>query len=395
MTPRQQFLNLINRKSNTILPRPTAKPSRVPRTPVGRPGVPLHWFMSFFNEKTAAELLGEENIPGDCLPEFRYNTRGSDRADWDRKLAYTKACGHFTVTVGWSACIAFGHGGPGEFAERMTEVGDGYRFSEFETGVMKEVRYNPHFYHHYDYPAASPDDFDKIKLPDPRDPARYVGIAEEAAYYKEQGYIACASLNGFFSGLHYFLYPYDLLLADLLLEPEFVGEMLERLGNFNISAADELLKHGVEMINFCDDLGSGESMLISPALYRKFFFPWHKRLADLCHTYGAYLHMHSHGNINAVMDDIYETGVDILNPCDPCDGMDLAELKRKYGDRILFAGGVDKFFFEWSHERQKEYLDGLAERTGGGFILMDSGGVPENVGKERFDVIRGMFHGYL
>ena len=372
MNGREIFFDLINRKSNNA-----------PK-----------WFMSFFNEKTAQNLLGEDNVPNDCLLEFEFNLGGSNKSEWNKKINYAKACGHFAITAGFGACIAFGHGGPGEFAEHMTETGENYRISVFETGTKKEVKYNPHFYHHYDYPVNGPEDICKINLPDPRDDSRYIGLKEEAEYYKKHGYIVCASLNGFFSGLHYFLYPYDLLLADILLELEFIGEMLEILGNFNLAAAEEMLKRGIDMINFCDDLGTGTSMLISPELYRRFFFPWHKKLANLCHSYGAYLHMHSHGNINSVMDDIYKSGVDILNPCDPCDGMDLIELKKRYGDKIIFAGGINKFFFEWDKNKQSEYIEDLVKKAGGGFILMDSGGVPENVTREQFESIRGIFGGY-
>jgi len=368
-TPREQFLSLMRRESAPV----------------------LSWFMAFFNEKTGQKLLGEENVQTDCIPGDDLRHGACTPENRVRKLAYAKACGHFTIGVGHGGGFAFGHGGPGEFGERMIDKGENYRIAQFETGVKKEVKYNPHFYHHFDYPIDGPADVDKIVLPDPRDPARYAGIREESDFYKSQGYATFANLNGFFSGVHYFLYPYDKLFEDLLLEPEFVHKMLEKLGTFNLSAAEELLKCGVDMITFCDDLGNGTSLLMSPALYCEFFLPWHKKLADLCHEYGAYLHMHSHGNINKIMEDIAESGVDMLNPLDPCDGMDLPAIKKQYGGRMTFVGGIDKFFFEWEYDKQRDYIFNLAEAAGGGFILMDSGGVPENVTKEQFDGIRTIF----
>jgi len=344
----------------------------------------LPWIMSFFNEKTAEKLLGNENVPHDLVPNWDYNARCSDKDDWERKVNYSRACGNFTAGVGWGTCISFGHGGPGEFREKMIETGENLRRSEFETGTKKEVHYNPHFYHHYNHPIKEPGDLANLSLPDPNDLSRYEGIAEETAFYKKNDLVVYANLNGFFSGLHYFLYPYDMLLADLLLEPDFIREMLNKVGEFNIAAAENILKCGVDMITFCDDLGSGTSMLISPGLYRDFFFPWHKKLADLCHKYGAYLHMHSHGNINKIMDDIYEAGVDILNPCDTTDGMDMPSLMKKYGDRIIFAGNINKFFFAMDAKSQKEYIDNLIKETGGGFILMDACGIPENLSPQAF-----------
>lgn len=369
MNNREKFFSIVKNKSQDI----------------------MSWIMSFFDERTAIRLLGADSVPDDILPGPDWGFGASERYNWDKKIKYAHATGNFAIGVGRGACIAFGHGGPGEFLERTLETGSNYRISEFETGVRKEVRYNPHFYHHFNYPVKEPSDIENIKLPDPDDMSRYANIKEEVEYYKERDFIVYANLNGFFSGLHYYLYPYDQLLADLILEPSLINALLEKLGYFNLKAAEHLLKCGVDMITFCDDLGSGKSLLMSPELYREFFLPWHKKLAGLCHKYGALLHMHSHGNINKIIKDIYEAGIDLLNPNDPCDGMDLPKLKEIYGDRITFVGGIDKFFFKWNHKEQEDYLAQLIKKTGGGFILMDSGGVPENVTTEDFKKIRNLF----
>jgi uroporphyrinogen-III decarboxylase len=71
--------------------------------------------------------------------------------------------------------------------------------------------------------------------------------------------------------------------------------------------------------------------------------------------------------------------------------MDLPALKKKYGDKIIFVGGVDKFFFDWDKKQQKAYVRQLVRDTGGGFILMDSGGVPENVTPEGFAYVKELF----
>jgi uroporphyrinogen decarboxylase len=258
--------------------------------------------------------------------------------------------------------------------------------------VKKEVRRDPHFYQHYDYPLHGPEDLDRMILPDAGAAQRYQGFAAEVAYYKQHDLITYANLNGFFSGIHYYLYPYDLLLMDLLLEPDFVQAMLDRLGAWNLCAAEHLLQCGVDVIAFCDDLGSGQSLLMSPLLYRRFFAPWHKRLADLCHRYGALLHMHSHGNINAIIGDLCAAGIDLLNPNDPEEGMDLPALKRTYGDHITFAGGLDKTFFTLPQAGQEARVRGLVQETGGGFILMDAGGVPEGVTPVQFARIMALFN---
>jgi len=54
--------------------------------------------------------------------------------------------------------------------------------------------------------------------------------------------------------------------------------------------------------------------------------------------------MHNHGNINKIIRCLYDIGIDILNPLDPHDGMNVVELIEKYGDMITFVGGINKFF---------------------------------------------------
>lgn len=350
----------------------------------------LSWIMAFFNVATAQRLIGADNVPADCSPEKEWIYGASSPENIRRKIRYAEATGNFSIGVGRDGSFAFGHGGPGEFCQKLVEQGDNYSITQYETGVLCRTQVAPHFYHNYAHPVTDRESLAKLALPDPCLPERYTGIKEEADIIRQSGYAVHASLNGFYSGLHYFLYPYDKLLEGLLLEPEFIGEMTEKLGAFNLKAAERLLTCGVDMITFCDDLGSGNALMMSPVLYRRFFKPWHARLADQCHRHGAVLHMHSHGNINAIVGDICEAGVDMLNPLDPTEGMDLPALKKRYGN-MTFVGGLDRFFFSWGIARQREYLQALAKRAGGGFILMDSGGVPENVTREQFEGIMALF----
>jgi uroporphyrinogen decarboxylase len=56
---------------------------------------------------------------------------------------------------------------------------------------------------------------------------------------------------------------------------------------------------------------------------------------------GLYVIKHSDGNLWPILDMIIDTGIDCLDPIDPLGGMDLAEVKEKYGDRVALKGNVD------------------------------------------------------
>lgn len=346
------------------------------------------WPMGFGNLDTAKRLIGEDNVPLDISPEYEYKKGASDERNMELKIKFAEQVDSCVIGVGKGGSFSHGHGGPGEFREKLLDIGDNYTISIYETGVKKEVRTNPHFMRYFDHQGEYEELFDRLEFPNALDASRYTGIKEEVAFFKQKGYFTTANINGFFSGLHYFLCPYDKILVYLLLEPEFVHKMMKKLGEFNLQAAESLLKCGVDSITFCDDLGSGNSLLFSPDLYEEFFFPWHKEIADLCHSYGAFVHMHSHGNINKIISKLAEAGIDMLNPCDPYENMSLEQLKAEYGHRITFVGGVDKFFFEWDRARMTEHLKNVIKtgRKGGGYIFMDSSGsIPENVSKETFD----------
>ena len=114
-------------------------------------------------------------------------------------------------------------------------------------------------------------------------------------------------------------------------------------------------------------------------------------LADLVHGYGSALHMHSHGNINLILDRIVGTGVDMLNPLDPTEGMDLALVRERY-PCLTLVGGMDKYIFDQEPEAIEAQLRRSVETCGrrGRFILMDTGGIPETVNQAQFQVFRAI-----
>jgi uroporphyrinogen decarboxylase len=57
------------------------------------------------------------------------------------------------------------------------------------------------------------------------------------------------------------------------------------------------------------------------------------------HEAGKDVWLHSCGKIEAILDDLIEMGVDVLNPVQP-ECMDIYRLKDKYGSRITFWGGI-------------------------------------------------------
>ena len=131
-------------------------------------------------------------------------------------------------------------------------------------------------------------------------------------------------------------------MMDLVTNKDFMNAYLDKLLTWVDQAGTRLVELGVDMIWIGDDFGMQDRMLISPQLFREFFKP---RYAYLFQKWKAInpqvkIAFHSDGNIDPIIPDFIDLGLDILNPVQP-KSMDPARLKREYGRHLTFWGTVD------------------------------------------------------
>jgi len=236
------------------------------------------------------------------------------------------------------------HAGSGAFRVVKTEESEEkWRIAEWETGAvwrMGTVK-NVWAREYIKYPVECEEDLEDLELPDPDDPERYEGLEKIIKYIAEEGFFPSCSINGFFSGVWYYIRgPLHRILRDMYANRAFFVKLLRKVGEFNLKAEKNLLERGAMMIGWADDLGYNKGTFMSPKLYEELIFPWHKKAIKLAHKYGAFVNMHSHGNINAILPLLVDAGLDILNPIGPSDNMDLGALKEKYGDKLCLQGGL-------------------------------------------------------
>ncbi len=163
------------------------------------------------------------------------------------------------------------------------------------------------------------------------------------------------------------------LFVDMAERPEFVEELLDRILNeWNLPIIDQQLALGVDGFYFADDWGSKTNLMFSKAMWRRFIKP---RLA-VCYARataaGAYVGQHTDGNVQAVIPDLIEIGLDILNPIQ-ASVYDPNGIKAQYGDRLTLYGGVDvetTMSFGSPDEVRAEVFDRANKLgQGGGYIL--------------------------
>jgi uroporphyrinogen decarboxylase len=166
------------------------------------------------------------------------------------------------------------------------------------------------------------------------------GVAEKVKHLKDRGY-AVSAPAGSISEWVYGLRGMAELLVDMVDNPDFAEPVFDRVAALDEQMAVGLAEAGVDIICFYDDTATQEGMLISPQLWRKWMKPrWSKVFSAARRVNPEILiFYHSCGNVEAIIPELIELGVTVMNPIQP-EAMDPIYIKQKYGDRICLWGGI-------------------------------------------------------
>jgi len=134
-------------------------------------------------------------------------------------------------------------------------------------------------------------------------------------------------------------------LEDLMVNPALVDAAMERIFEIHAGIVRNALVAAGDLATFvyvAEDLGTQESLLMSPAAFRRSIKPWLSRMIDLVHACGAKAFHHDDGAIRPLLPDLIEIGIDVLNPVQwRCRGMDRRTLAEEFGRSVVFHGGID------------------------------------------------------
>jgi len=134
-------------------------------------------------------------------------------------------------------------------------------------------------------------------------------------------------------------------LMDLLAFPDLVTASLDRIEEIQTIMLRRFLDRAskyLDLVFISDDIGGQNNLLISPDSWEYFLKPRMQRWCSLIHSYGLKVFYHTDGASGELVAPLIECGIDVLNPVQhKCPGMEMAGLKKKYGDKIIFHGGVD------------------------------------------------------
>ncbi len=203
-----------------------------------------------------------------------------------------------------------------------------------------------YFDEYLEYPIAGPEDLEANPFDSADLASRYGHFvkkvkrqsAKRCCFCKVGGpYLRAANLRG-----------ETQFLIDIVTDPPFAREMADRMADFLTAiglaslARGDLYDTGIWIY---DDIAYNHNPMFSPASFEEVFLPAYKRMISAFKGAGANkVILHSDGNIFPVLDMLVDAGIDGINPVEPRAGMDVIQLKKKYGERLSMVGGMCNAF---------------------------------------------------
>lgn len=168
---------------------------------------------------------------------------------------------------------------------------------------------------------------------------------------------------------------------------ELVDKLNNKLGELVLSMFEYFAQSDiVDAIWYSDDIAYTNSLMVSPAVLDKYFFPWLKKIGDLAKRYNKPLIYHTDGILYDVMDKIVDCGVDAIHPIEP-KAMNIAEVKEKYGDKLCLIGNIDVDLLSRGtiQEIKKNVIKNIEEAGfNGGYCVGSGNSIPEYVKLENY-----------
>ena len=279
------------------------------------------------------------------------------------------------------------------FEKKILEENDRWYIATSQWGVtmkhFKEEDSTPEF---LDYRVVDADSWAEAKarmtLDDDRIPWKM--LKENFPKWRAEGRWIRAVFWFGFDVTHSWMMGTENLLIAMMEEPELAEDMFDTYLSRTTALYDRLWDAGYHFdeMFWYDDMGYKGTTFFSPAMYRNLLQPYHKRAVKWAHDHGIVAQLHSCGDIMAIVPDVVATGVDALNPLEVKAGMDVLKLKKEYGDRLVFRGGINAV--NWNNTEAilaeiNEKVPILKEN--GGFIFSSDHSIPNSVSLENMRLI--------
>jgi len=184
----------------------------------------------------------------------------------------------------------------------------------------------------------------------------------------------------------------DNVLVKMAEDPSRFARIIERLGDFLVGIVEGQVAAAAGKLSgmyIWGDIAYDKGMFFSPQYWRDVYKPQLTRICTAIHAAGLKTIYHGCGNCLPVFEDMIEAGVDCYNPLEAKAGLDVVDLKRRFGNRLAFNGNLDVTVLA-TNDRDKvrrEVLTKLNAAKGGGFIVQSDHSMPSNVDPATYDYV--------
>lgn len=227
-----------------------------------------------------------------------------------------------------------------------------------------------------DYPVKTMDDWLRIREHYTFSESRFSKGWEDAARrHLADGKVVCVGIPGGFDQPRQLMGEENLCLA-FYEQPDLIHAILTTIGDTACRVLDRVSSTvTVDQLCVHEDMAGKSGSLIGPSQITEFIKPYYRRVWNMLHERGARLfEQDSDGNMNSVVEAFLDAGINVMSPNEPAAGMDIVDLRRQYGDRLAFMGGIDKHVLRRSLDeidRELEYKLPPMIRSGGCLLGLD------------------------
>jgi uroporphyrinogen decarboxylase len=189
-------------------------------------------------------------------------------------------------------------------------------------------------------PLYDSDDLDGFDWPTPEDVLHPTTVFTEIRRHNQVGLCTLTSCDNPFK-IAYFMRRYDDFLIDCLSRPDYVKELLERIAAVEFTRVENGVQAGARCAMIFGDFAHQQELMISPEMFRKVLRPILEEFVFRLKAINpkVLVFLHSDGNLSSVLPDLIECGFAAVHPIQP-ECMEMAAVKREFGDRISLFGGI-------------------------------------------------------
>lgn len=244
------------------------------------------------------------------------------------------------------------------------------------------------------HPLVDDDSLTGYVSPDPKAPGRFDGLPEALAACPDQFRKFSLGITGFNQAT--FLRGFEHLLMDLHLEPARAERIIDLVFDFELAIIERGAALPCEAVAFGDDWGTQQGLMIDPAHWRAVFKPRYAAQFARVHAQEKKVWFHTCGNVAAVLGDLIDIGVDVLELLQP-DIYGVEWLAREFGGTVCFCCAVDHQRRAITDTRDEifAYAQRLRDQLGafhGGFIGYVEDYASLGMDEAHYQWIREAFH---